>query len=1099
MSSIPCQICGCTDLNLVDGFYYCVECGTQDTTLRETIVEKTIYCDYGEQKGTDVKRYSTVLKDAFQMSGEWCKWHAYNFILAALADELLAVGAKPTVKMKVQWIWLRYIKKYQTKDEPEATMFENKTSNEQEEKKSTKDDTDDEYDSESDEGERKNKVGYHKADITKITVSLFVAILYTALNLDSSDIQLSHLYQYIREGRLSIPDCYKFIPKEIPFKLIPNRKQFESSVYIPSGGNITPIQTRALSFELIKQLDLGVPLVPDLNKIIDNFITELCLPNDFKDLVLSLTRSMPCDFLEVDDECMKRPVCIPDYEAFCMAYILLALKMCFGLDCDYENKLSDAVDEINSERDYLKSYKLGMHSEPTNRLFSFREWCMFLQCRKMILCKYYLPLARQYNFPADNAVFMEHSNPRKTQIMKLSYDVAMDILNKIPTDDARVIPKKEFHATVTPLTTYTDVIREHIDDVELKLRLCEDFTQYSLKYATRDLKFPECETNNEGVNKINKTVNTHLIVGNYVQNTGNTKVVVVRNCDNKNWLTTKPPKVKHITKIKSDSEDDCSSELASETETNETWSDIDTDSSDFSEMTSDSDTDESGSDDDDNDSLSELSQTETDESGLLEEDSEHESEEETEEICDVVGPNEETEEKCDIIEEEDEELCIFDDDFGNLKIKTEIEKKIDREETDDNVFNFETNMDASKTERHENNIDVHDSYINEYDSKIDIHDTFSETSFPERVPTTFDRQKLIEELIEIACKKYKISVPKQKDNERPVKRKNFENSEAGVSAPKRKRSIDRTKAGEAKKQTQGLLTAYYENIHNDVLLQISEQVRNAIETAQTQAECNIADDALRNITDDTLNNQTEEIDAQNQNDVNGDLQNDTNVVDDDQTASLHDGSTQDDTANSAIDDGDAEFNIEELLPKIEPNFDPRTHDIEQLYVKFKDEFDDFDFSKIDNDPDISDIIEKKIAEFRDFNENDKPQHQNDTGKDKTSESNESDTDITSKRDKLKQKSYMRATSEEYLVLNRKIKMFGYWLKTYSSRNYIDRRRLTHKFDIELGENTPKSFFFVINECAAISNSSNFSLYKKLNAWENRILNKDCGTLMDRFI
>lgn len=35
----PCSICGCTETNLVDGFYYCVECGTQDTNVRETIVE----------------------------------------------------------------------------------------------------------------------------------------------------------------------------------------------------------------------------------------------------------------------------------------------------------------------------------------------------------------------------------------------------------------------------------------------------------------------------------------------------------------------------------------------------------------------------------------------------------------------------------------------------------------------------------------------------------------------------------------------------------------------------------------------------------------------------------------------------------------------------------------------------------------------------------------------------------------------------------------------------------------------------------------------------------------------------------------------------
>nr|XP_034837064.1 uncharacterized protein LOC117993381 [Maniola hyperantus] len=1073
MSSTPCQICGCTDLNLVDGFYYCVECGTQDTNVRETIMEKTIGDEMGG-KGSDHKKFSTVLKDAFQMSGEWCKWHAYNFILSSLADELLMVGAKPTVKRKVLWIWLRYIKTYQTKDEPEATMFENKSSNEEDEKESNEDDTDDEYeDSECDEGKKKKKNVKVRMGITKITCSLFLAILYTALNLDRSDIQLGHLFQFIREGHLSVFDCLKFIPKEIPFKLIPNRKQFEVSTYT-SMSACKQRRIRALSFELIKRLDLGLPLVPDLNKIIDNYITELCLPNDFKDLVLSLTRSLPCDFLEVDEASLRRPVSVPDYEAFCMSYILLALKMCFGLDDDYENKLSDAVDEINREQDYLKFYKLGMHSEPTNRLFSFREWYMFMQTRKMILCKYYLPLARQYNFPADDGVLMEHSGQRKTQIMSLSYDVAMDLLNKIPNDDTRVIPKKEFPVTVTPMTTYTEVIRDHVDDVELKLRLCEDFTQYSLKYATRDLKFPGCNMNNEGVDEINKTVNPYLIVGNYLPYVGDTKMVVVRNCDNKNWLKTKPPEIKHVIKLnknrknngtnsinelmsetetdksKSDSENDSTSELTSETETNKTWSDDDIDSS--SKMTSETEIDDSVSDDD-NDSSSELSETETDESGLLDEDSKHESDEETVEMYDAIDSNEETEETCDVIEEEDEGLSIFDDDFNNLKITKKNVNKNDLE--DEIIFNFKTNMDDSETDRHESNINVHDSYTNIYDSKIDIHDTVSEISFPERVvePSTFDREKVIQELIEIVCKKYKIRVQKDKENDRPLKRKIFEKTEAGLSPPKKKRSVDRVKSGEAKKKTLGLINAYYENIHSDVLLEISEHVKNAIETAQIQAECNIGDDALNNITEETLNNHTEEIDTQNQNNVNEDLQNDANVVDDDQITSFHEGNSQD-TANSEIDNDDGEFNIEELLPQTEPKFDPKTHDIKQLYVKFNDESDDFDFSKIDNDPDMNDIIDKKIAEFRDFNENDKPLHQNDTGEGR--ESNESDTDIPIRRVKLKKRlHHRRETSKEYLVRNRDIKMFGYWSKTYKSNNYCVAKQATNVFDLELGENTPK--------------------------------------------
>lgn len=42
MENDRCKVCGGTDMNLVDGYYYCIECGTQDENVRETIVEHTL-------------------------------------------------------------------------------------------------------------------------------------------------------------------------------------------------------------------------------------------------------------------------------------------------------------------------------------------------------------------------------------------------------------------------------------------------------------------------------------------------------------------------------------------------------------------------------------------------------------------------------------------------------------------------------------------------------------------------------------------------------------------------------------------------------------------------------------------------------------------------------------------------------------------------------------------------------------------------------------------------------------------------------------------------------------------------------------------------
>ena len=63
MKTNPCKICGSTDLSLVDGFYYCVECGTQDVEARETVVEKTLLAD-GTVAQSAVRKITTALKDS---------------------------------------------------------------------------------------------------------------------------------------------------------------------------------------------------------------------------------------------------------------------------------------------------------------------------------------------------------------------------------------------------------------------------------------------------------------------------------------------------------------------------------------------------------------------------------------------------------------------------------------------------------------------------------------------------------------------------------------------------------------------------------------------------------------------------------------------------------------------------------------------------------------------------------------------------------------------------------------------------------------------------------------------------------------------------
>uniref|UniRef100_A0A2A4JE75 TATA box-binding protein-associated factor RNA polymerase I subunit B n=1 Tax=Heliothis virescens TaxID=7102 RepID=A0A2A4JE75_HELVI len=550
MRGEPCGVCSGTDLELKDGFYYCMECGTQNTDVRETVVEDKALGNGTFAIGT---RRKILIKDnETQMSGEWYKWHAYNFIISGLADELVAAGAKPSFKLKLLWIWTRYIKKYQNKEDmglakkpadgieenmtlPSFMMEENSTSNPV---------PDEEMEQDQDEGAKKSVkknviVEGSKRDIKFLSKGVIMAMLYLALNLDESDIQLSHIIRFIKEKHLNFSNITRFLPKDINVKTI---QGLWTSFINSKVCNMHTV--RKLAMSLLRKLDLGTPKVPNLRKIVDNILAELCLPNDMKPLIYALMHFNRCDFMDMSNKTKDHLVKLPDYEGVVMSYVLVAMKMCFGLDGVYEEKLSDAVENINNDRNLPKSHKIGKYSEPSTRLFSFREWCSYMQFRKMTLCQSCLNMAEQHCLDIDDYVYMEHVGEMPHNNKDLQDETAIDIINRIPTEDeGRVIPKHLFFPSLTPMSDYTEIVMDHSQDPG---KLSEDFTQYSLKYACEHLELVDTAENIiKGVSEDGK-ITSELILGTIVQKKSKTEMIYVKNCENKNWMTTKPPKMEHV-------------------------------------------------------------------------------------------------------------------------------------------------------------------------------------------------------------------------------------------------------------------------------------------------------------------------------------------------------------------------------------------------------------------------------------------------------------------------------------------------------------------------------------------------------------------------
>ncbi|XP_063834679.1 uncharacterized protein LOC135083865 [Ostrinia nubilalis] len=1079
MRAEACKVCGSTETNLIDGYYYCVECGTQDANVRETVVEEMELAD-GTISHKQKRKIYKVADNDDNLSEEWHKWHAYNFILVGLADEIIALGAKPSFKKKLIWLWTQYIKKFQDKRQLGLNA-------ENDENQDTTNNNFDDSDSDEEEGfynqeflkKKPKKYKKHlkmntKIDLSVVKRGLFFSLIYVALNLNCDNIHMSDLMRFVREGRFDIYNCEKYVPKEIKIKEIHQWAKFYRS-------KVNSKDQEVYAMTLFKFFKIR-PLVPDLKLLVHRYAKELCLPDDFKNLVFSLMNNVTCDYLKLDLEVMKRVGRIPFYECIVMAYFLVAFKMMFGLDDDYEIRLSDAVDKANEENCYLKSYKLGGYSSTTDRLFSFREWCSFIQLRKIVLCKNYLHMAEHFQLPIDHYVYMEQCTERKTlRKPTVGDEITMNLLEKIPlTSQVEVIPLKEFKPSMTPLASASDTIRQYFDDPDLKLMFCEDFTQYSLKYATEKLYLKESEDNPEnvvvGVSETNKIINNYII--GYLD-TGkiDVQLVYVRNCDNKNWLKTNQPSVDHIVKVEPKTEKDIDHGYDSNADNNVVVSS--NEATNNTEAANDDKSDASRNVSHVEDaSVVEITNRDNTNATNTEEPLSDIENASTVDICskddtsssDITEtPTEdkvlEIKKDLETIQEEEYGTNIFDDDFADL-IKEEIKEEPPPEpEQVDTEQNFDDHQELPATDNHDDT--QSDVSLNDLDRFFN--------------PATFDREKTIRELILATCKKYRISIPDEYSTKEPKKRKSklIEDGAGESSAKKRKlndgapkRKI--TKPGIVQKEVNNLLVSYYENLKHDVLFQISEHVKSVVnnisrtqdvDDSQNQEEATHLDSSAREDNDSNPITDPPDLNADD-NHHSEDLQENIEI----------DSSNVEPIENDEVD----------RQPKGDPRFDEKEYDPKQLYVRIEDEGSDAeDVYDVADDPEIAEILDRKIEEIV------KGEKVPAASQPKKPADYDSEEDLPLSVLKEQRESILRKKHQKDnlppLVTKLPEKEYFYWNRQYDSLKMRKEKESCEPFGVELNDNYSKSFGFVLRECADVIGYTPFRLYKELISLERRLL------------
>ncbi|XP_011250767.2 TATA box-binding protein-associated factor RNA polymerase I subunit B [Camponotus floridanus] len=221
-----------------------------------------------------------------------------------------------------------------------------------------------------------------------ITPMKLWAILYLALRIHNQDIHLSDMLRYGREGHLSYYKLDRLIPPEVAL----TRNDIN---FLSRAMDITHKGMRRIIGRMAKFLGVTKIICPDFLPLINRYCSELNLP---RGILLYTER-----FVALSPPKMKfdKKSCIPNYEGRAMAFIIVVLKTLLSLDGITEYEISNVADKINSA--------INNEGISDTKLFSFREWQKYIECRKAVLANAHYPTKLKYNshIPDVNSLYVK--------------------------------------------------------------------------------------------------------------------------------------------------------------------------------------------------------------------------------------------------------------------------------------------------------------------------------------------------------------------------------------------------------------------------------------------------------------------------------------------------------------------------------------------------------------------------------------------------------------------------------------------------------------------------------------------------------------------
>ncbi|XP_076357200.1 TATA box-binding protein-associated factor RNA polymerase I subunit B-like isoform X2 [Tachypleus tridentatus] len=395
-----CNICDGNTLKLESGRWFCEECFSQQQELYET-----------RKNVCEVENYSCITHKNAQQSrplkhsqkvvdvGEpWIYAEAFNIIIQKQVEILIQLGASSSLKnseeierenecalslmMKLDEEEKKFIKEH-LKTNGEKIVLSNSPTDwdlpDTKEKNSEKGKQNQVF-KDLLQKDEKYLTKFASKQVEYMTVRKTLCFCYLGLLLLRESILLSDLLRWCKVGILPLLDAGNCLPPSMKLQAI----------------DIPAFQIQELPYPSYIDLEtgklahyLGVSTIPpqQLEPIVARHLKELNLPSEILLLVKCLLDIFPphlqWDFSDValkvkaDERHNLESLSIPPFEARAVAYVIVALKLLFGIDGTTEREISSHLKKIS------KFLPTGVN------LFSFADWMQYIDARNVFLSSRY--------------------------------------------------------------------------------------------------------------------------------------------------------------------------------------------------------------------------------------------------------------------------------------------------------------------------------------------------------------------------------------------------------------------------------------------------------------------------------------------------------------------------------------------------------------------------------------------------------------------------------------------------------------------------------------------------------------------------------------